>query len=201
MWLYWGLLTDENSYLKATGWKESAKRRLPSGVDGSPIPWMNYPIIAFLNKRLHKDINLFEYGSGYSTLFFAERVKFVRTIEYDEKWFELINQKLPENTEIHYVKNDVDGKYCRAIGMTEEKYDVIVIDGRDRVNCLIQGIDRLNESGVIIFDDSQREKYLEAFHYARSKGFKVLDIEGMTAKKFDLNTTSVIYRNVNCLGL
>ena len=38
-------------------------------------PWISFGAILFLEKILKKDMQVYEYGSGGSTLFFAQRVK------------------------------------------------------------------------------------------------------------------------------
>lgn len=45
------------------------------------------------------------------------------------------------------VKSDVDGNYCRAIHRVDGFFDVIVADGRDRVNCIKKALCKLNEGG------------------------------------------------------
>jgi hypothetical protein len=53
----------------------------------------------------------------------------------------------------------MDGDYCRAIGETGDQYDVVIVDSRDRMNCLKQSISALTSRGVILLDDSQRRRY------------------------------------------
>jgi len=50
------------------------------------IPWMTYRCIAFLEKIVMKDWKIFEYGSGGSTLFFAERCGELVSVEHDAEW-------------------------------------------------------------------------------------------------------------------
>ena len=198
---YRALIKDERSYLVVSGWKEGLKRGYPSKPNGSPIPWMNFPVISFLEDRLQKDFTVFEYGSGYSTLFYAERVKFIRTIEYNKDWYKLIKERLPANAEIHFVEKDVDGEYCRSINSTDEKYDVVVIDGRDRVNCLKQAVKKLTERGVLLLDDSQREKYEEGLKFAIKNGYSTLKFEGISSQAINLVSTTIIYKSGNCLNI
>ena len=138
---------------------------------------MNYPVITLIQGRLNKNMRLFEYGSGYSTLFFAKLVGDVVSVEYDLTWYEKISKELPKNARVMFVKNDVDGSYCRAIHQVHEFFDVVVVDGRDRVNCIKQALAKLNESGVILLDDSQREDYKEGIDHTVRQGFKRLTLK------------------------
>lgn len=79
------LIRDPDSYLYLTGWMDSLKESKPIDANGNPIPWMNFTIIKILEDRLTNDLNIFEYGSGYSTNFYAQKVKAVTSVEYDEE--------------------------------------------------------------------------------------------------------------------
>jgi hypothetical protein len=155
------LIRNPDSYLHLSGWMQSLSAKKPIDHNGKPIPWMNYPVVRILQERLTKDLNLFEFGSGYSTLFYAEKVRAVTSVEYDEKWLHIIKSQLPDNVNIIFKQQDVDGDYCRVINSTGEKYDVVIVDGRDRVNCIKQSISALTSKGVILLDDSQRKRYCQ----------------------------------------
>lgn len=93
-------------YLKKIGWFESFKTIKSIDGNGNPIPWFSYPFIDFLTPRLTKDLVLFEFGSGSSTSFFAERVKQVISIEHNKEWFEFVNKTKPNNVELILTDSD-----------------------------------------------------------------------------------------------
>ena len=199
--VYNALIVHDNTYLHTTGWMRSMQEHKPVDKNGTVLPWMNYAIIHFLKKSLNKNINLFEYGSGYSTLFYANLVKTVTSVEYDKIWMERIKKTLPENAKITYQQKDKDGRYCRTVNITNQKYDVVIIDGRDRINCIKQSIESLSEFGVIILDDSQRERYKEGIEFAIQLGFRSLDFEGLKPTGLVIERTTILYRNNNCLNI
>lgn len=43
--------------------------------DSEPILWFTYPAIEYISQLDLSDMNVFEWGSGYSTLFFEKRCK------------------------------------------------------------------------------------------------------------------------------
>jgi hypothetical protein len=194
-------MQNKNSYLHTTGWLHSLEAGKPIDKDGNPIPWINYPMIRFLEERLTDDLNVFEFGSGYSTLFYAKKVKSITSLEYDKNWFELITSMVPKNAQLIYKKKDIDGEYCRTIHIANKKYDVIIIDGRDRVNCIKQSFSALSLQGVIILDDSQRERYKKGIVLANEKGFRILNIEGLKPHGTNTDCTTIFYRDGNCLGI
>jgi hypothetical protein len=195
------LLYGRESYLVKTGLMHTYKTGIPSRPDGSPLPWMNYNVISFLEERLADDLDLFEYGSGFSTLFFCRLVNKVISVEYDKDLLDTLLSEVPENAKIIFREEDYDGEYCRAIKETNQLFDVIVIDGRDRVNCIKQSHDSLSERGIIILDDSQREEYQEGISFLLSKGFKKIDFEGLKPTGFTPDRTSIFYKENNCVGI
>ena len=201
LWTYKYLLTGANSYLTETGWRESVRRGYPCGPDGAALPWMNYHIISFLEDRLTKDLSLFEFGSGFSTVFYSRLVGSVTSVENDKEWYRQISEQVAENVQVVFVDSDVDGDYCRTINLTDKTYDLVVVDGRDRVNCVEQSFAKLTDRGVIVLDDSQREKYLPALESARDRGFRILDFEGLKPKGLGFDRTSIFYRSDNCLNI
>jgi hypothetical protein len=197
----YSLLANRESYLQSCGWIESKRRGYPCRPDGSEIPWMNYAVVAFLERRLSKSLSVFEYGSGYSTLFFARYAGSVVSVEYDQAWYARIGPRLPTNASVLLMPKDVDGDYCRAIARNGDKFDVVIVDGRDRVNCVKQSMQSLSSRGVIVLDDSERAKYAPAISHAQENGFLTVDFEGLKPTYSDGCRSTILYRRENCLGL
>lgn len=195
------LIRDKNSYLHTSGWMESLRDWVPQDAFSVPVPWMNFPVIKFLKDRLHADMHLFEFGSGASTSFYAKLVDSVVSVEYDESWFKIVEKEISGNVKLIFQEKDTDGKYSRTISLTDKKYDVIIIDGWDRVNCVKQGVQCLSERGVILLDDSDREYYAEAYAFAKAKGFRYIEFEGLKATGNELDRSTIFYHDNNCFGI
>ena len=58
------------------------------------LPWFSYAAIDFLAEELTPEMEVCEYGSGGSTLFFARRTRRVFSIEDNPKWFELVTDRV-----------------------------------------------------------------------------------------------------------
>jgi predicted O-methyltransferase YrrM len=162
---------------------------------------MNYSIIQFLDERLTKDLAIFEFGSGYSYLYFAQRARHVTSVEYDTTWLESIKKMAPENLSLLYRQHDIDGSYCRSINESGGSFDIVVVDGRDRKNCVREGIRALSETGVILLDDSEREEYRTAISLAAAQGFRSLTFDGLKTAEWRGARTTIFYRDGNCLGI
>jgi len=195
------MVLRKSSYLHTTGWICSMKKGRPCKQNGTAIPWMNYAVIHFLEGRLKKNMHLFEFGSGYSTSYYANLVADVTSVEYDQQWLSFIKDKMPDNVQVIFKEKDVDNHYCRAINDSGKKYDIVVVDGRDRVNCVIQSINCLSEQGVIILDDSHRERYWQGINFAQEKGFRSISFQGLKPPSYGTYETTILYRDHNCLGI
>jgi hypothetical protein len=195
------LVINDNSYLYSTGWMRSKREGKPVNEDGREVPWMNYPVIRFLEDRFRKDFQLFEFGSGYSTLFYARLVQRVTSLEHDEEWLRAVRKIVPENVTLIFWEQDINGEYCQVINSTGQKYDVVIVDGIDRVKCIKQSIEALTSRGVILLDDSQREDYREGIDYAKEKGFRALDFEGLKPTGHEVSRATIFYCRDNCFDI
>jgi predicted O-methyltransferase YrrM len=147
-------------------------------------------------------MRVFEFGSGFSTLWWAERVDWVTSVEHDEGWARDMAARAPENATILQVGLDYDGEYCRtAVRCDDGPFHVAIVDGRDRVNCAINCVPALRDDGVIVWDDTQRSKYRPGIDHLAAQGFKRLRFRGMAPRLARLRETSVFYRSDNCFGL
>jgi hypothetical protein len=188
-------------YLDSIGWFNAFDTQQAVDGKGSPSPWVTYSFIDFIKPRLTKDLSIFEYGSGNSTLFYAKNVRRVVSVEHDEDWYHKIVKEKASNAEMIFCRLDMAGEYAKKSASLDEKFDIIIVDGRDRVNCCKYGIDGLTDKGVIVLDDSERKNYIEARIFLKEKGFKELSFSGISPGLFYEKATSVFYKANNCLAI
>ena len=72
-------------YLNQTGWIES-KNANQSIRNGRYIPWTSYAFTHWIEQRELTDLSMLEFGSGASTVFWAEKFSNVVAIETHSKW-------------------------------------------------------------------------------------------------------------------
>lgn len=195
------LSMQSSGYLYEIGWINSFESKRPVDKNGKALPWVTYSFIDFIEDRLNKNLNIFEFGSGNSTLWYASKVNTVTSVEHDKNWFEEVKLTMPKNVNINYVPLEYNGAYSKFLNNYEKKFDIIIIDGRDRVNCIIQSISCLNETGVMVLDDSQRDRYIKGVDFLLSKKFKKIDFHGISPGLFYKKTTTIFYKHGNCLGI
>jgi methyltransferase family protein len=131
------------------------------------VPWFTYPAIEALKNWDLSEKRVFEYGSGYSTLFWASRAKEVVSVEHNRGWYEKVAGLAPSNARLILAPIDGDDydpspelleqfkAYAEAI---DGQFDIIVVDGyarsRVRYQCAQAALPHLNSNGVIILDNS-----------------------------------------------
>ncbi len=188
-------------YLRESGWINSHRTRSAVDAESRPVPWYRYAATDFLAARISPELDVFEFGSGNSTLWWAQRVRSVVAVEHDPGWATEVAAAAPANAEVLRVPVEPDGDYCRTPQRLERAFHVLVIDGRDRVNCARQGVSTLTDDGVIVWDDSHRRRYAIGLSYLEQRGFRQLEFTGLGPIEASAGETSILYRPGNCLGI
>lgn len=189
-------------YLHDIGWFRSFIEKAPVDESGNPLPWVTYPFIAFIKDRLRSDMELFEFGSGNSTFFYAARVRRVSTVEHDETWYRRIQRSLPPNVSICHVPLSSPHAYASAAVDSGRRYDIIIVDGRYRVQCVRRSLSALKKDGVIVLDDSERVEYRKARAFLAKRRFSSIDFWGIAPGISYLKGTTIFYKpGRNCLGI
>jgi hypothetical protein len=188
-------------YLESSGWLRSRQERMPVDAEGGPMPWYTYAAIAFLEARIDPSFCVFEYGSGNSTLWWAARTHSVNSVEHSEAWAAKMQTRLPENARVRHAPLDGSSIYANAAALSNQEYDVIVVDGVDRVRCAYFGLSALAPEGIVIWDNSDRDRYQAGYDYLMTCGFRAIAFEGLGPICVTPWRTSVFYRRRNCLGI
>ncbi len=144
---------------------------------------------------------LFEFGCGYSTRFFSKYLRSVTSVEHDRSWYSRMKPDLPDNVNLLFVPYHPNADYCRTPQTVRNSFDVILVDGRDRVNCVKRSFHSLTDIGVIILDDSQRREYAEAFSFLEDRQFRHITFTGLRPTGFLEDSATIFYRDDNCLDI
>lgn len=189
-------------YLRVKGWFHSRFMRSAVDADKKPIPWFTYSAKHFIEQKLKgTNLDVFEFGSGNSTIWFADRVKSIVSVEYDEKYFDIVAPKLKDRNNVEYRKAFLGVDYHQQIEEFEEAFDIVIIDGRERVECAKSALPALRSNGVIIWDNSEREEYAEGYELIREAGFKEVFFQGLGPIGHYEWQTTIFYKDGNCLGI
>ena len=187
--------------LRDDGWFRSFEEGRPVDAAGRPVPWLTYPAIEILSRRLRRDMKVFEFGCGWGTLWWAARVESVVACEHDPEWHREMAPRIPPNVTLLRIDLTEDGDYCRAAARSGSVFDLVVIDGRDRIHCAMQSIPALKSDGVILWDNTDRPRYHEGIDHLIGLGFRQLGLVGLVPGSPVKVETSIFYRPGNCLCL
>ena len=130
-----------------------------------PQLWLTPPVAAFVTKLLSNitDAKILEFGSGCSTAFFAQYTPNLISIEHSAKWHQIVLDYLVKNkiqVDLRLITNNY---YQECETLPSNYFDLILIDGQHRMNCLRAARNLVKPGGVIMLDDSEmNEKYLVA---------------------------------------
>lgn len=195
------IYVDKNHFLWTSGYVYSKTSNKPIDYLKNPIPWFNYATIDFINDRINETLDVFEFGSGYSTLYFAKKVNSITSVEYDLGWFSNITNQTKKLNNVNIIYNKLDDSYPQSIEKLQKKYDLIIVDGRMRVESFKISINCLKVGGILILDDSSRSKYIEAFNVAKKSGYKHISFNGLKPAGYISDQTTIFYKENNCFDL
>jgi precorrin-6B methylase 2 len=189
-----------HSFLAEVGWFTSWRTRSSVDRNGDPLPWFTYPAISFLERRAKPEMKVFEYGCGNSTLWWAARVASVRSCEHDEHWHDSILAKLPANVMLHLRR--LGDTYASCVLEDRTTFDIIVVDGRERVKCITTCLAALADGGVVILDNAERSEYQDGIRFLVQQGFRELAFDGPSPIVMQPSRTSIFYRPAtNAFGI
>lgn len=187
------------------GYFRSALTRSVKGGKNSPTPWMTFPLVSYLESRSFTDRTVLEFGSGASTAWWALRAEHVTALETDPEWLSKIRSTAPANVDVvaaeaaPATQEDFDKEVRSIVG--DSTFDVVVVDGGDRVKALNLAIDLVTPDGIIIVDDldlfDAEPEWRAALDPWFDRGFERVDFMGMAiAAPFtrDARCTSLFFR-------
>jgi hypothetical protein len=140
-----------NFRILARGYGQWTTIRDWNSVDkaGNPIPWYTYPATEYLSHLDFSVFSVFEYGSGNSTLWWAERAKSIVSVEDDKHWFQKIRGLASDN--IEYLLETEKERYVHS---SCSDTDIFIIDGKYRRECAEYIVGYTNGGVMIILDNS-----------------------------------------------
>lgn len=181
------------------------------------LPWWSYPAIrrvdAFLAGRPRARV--FEFGAGASTAWIARRAAEVHSVEHDESFAEHVRSVLDDpanqldNVALRTIPpgtatgatairsgrrgyQDADfTRYVSTIDRIGGEFDLIVVDGRARVDSFRRALHYLADDGLVVFDNIRRTRYRPAI---QQSGIRCELLRGATPALPYPTTTGLITR-------
>lgn len=149
----------------ATGARVSLSRLMRNGSRGlggailrvllgyrPQVPWISYDAQARLARHLTPSSRVLEFGSGMSTLWFAGRAGAIVSVEHHPEWYAKVKGMLPQGPAIDYRLASDPATYCDVAD--EAGFDLVLVDGRFRDQCVAAGLKVLRPGGILYLDNS-----------------------------------------------
>lgn len=112
---------------------------------GLMMPWYTVGMLEYLNSLDLKGKRVFEYGVGYSTLWWrAQTDQTVCGVDDNHMWVDI--------TRSEYLEEDKT-EYIESLTLDDVNYSIIVIDGSYRKECLQFAINNCAKGTLIICDN------------------------------------------------
>ena len=179
--------------LRLYGYFKSIGENKPLDFSGNPIPWYTYPAIEFLKQFDYRNKKIFEWGAGYSSLFWGRLADSVLSAERIYAWYQNIKARAINYRRLTIVYCPKKNDYIKLIKNGKGKYDIIVIDGEFRDECSKLAPRYLKKGGIIILDNSDWHRNI-AKNF-RELGFLQIDFKGFGALNTYTWVTSIFYKN------
>jgi predicted O-methyltransferase YrrM len=120
-------------------------------------PWLTRQSVHILADLLQDTDTGLEFGSGRSTIWFAQRTSRVISIEHDFKWYQSVGQKIQDLN----LESKIDYRYCDNIAdyvgqidsLEDNSIDYCLIDGKARDECTLKVLPKLKHEGILIIDN------------------------------------------------
>lgn len=176
------------------------------------LPWLSFGAIRELDRLLRPDHEVFEFGSGGSTVYLGQRAKRVVSVESHAAWLEQTQTALQRrgitNVEMQYHSLEANLGEFRTSGffraVNAQLWDVIVVDcylgygtggqakGMLRPYAFEMALNQVKPGGLLVLDDSWMFPEL----LKPPAGWLLKDFVGLGPCRWGVTSTAFYYRTV-----
>jgi hypothetical protein len=136
--------------------------------NGYIYPWITMDSLLFLNTLDVSEWTVFEFGTGASTLWWANKCKRIVTLDVNPVWYEKVRRYAQEkglkNIEFHLVdltkhplRETACSMYLDVLRYQEQKFDAVIVDASFRDEASILADKHIKEQGWIIADNWKQQ--------------------------------------------
>lgn len=132
-------------------------------------PWLTESAVLLLDSWLKRSDRGWEWGSGRSTTWFAERVAHLTSIEHHEAWHKKVSEKISTlkvagKVDYRHIPCD-SGDYGDVpahpysdsiLSIPDSSLDFVLVDGVIRRSCFANAISKVKTGGLLILDNAER---------------------------------------------
>ena len=123
-------------------------------------PWLSFGAIIALESIVHKNLKVLEFGSGGSTVFWAQTCKNVKSFETNPDWFEKVRQRIKEFKNVEIILANQEGILKRLAKEPNNHYDIVLIDAcpkdAERILLANAALPKIKSGGFLVLDNYQK---------------------------------------------
>jgi hypothetical protein len=146
------------------------------------VPWIPHLARKYLERMMLPRWRCFEWGSGGSTVWLAQRCQNLVSVEHNQEYYDkLQGYDLPNvdrwfippgpgeigldraNPE-HYRAGSIGNANFLAYAQSitgNGPFDLVLVDGRARASCIVHAVPEVAPGGWLVLDNAERGYYLE----------------------------------------
>jgi len=167
-------------------------------------PWISYDGQAILSKHLNPKSRVLEFGSGTSTTWYADRCGFLLSHEDSSEWFDLIGKKLGSRQNVfRKLCLSFEDYVCVSEEHRSSPFDLIMVDGRYRDECVAVAFRLLSPTGILYLDNSDKSAGPESgdiplaksriLDFAKANGKRVATITDFAPSQFFVSEATILF--------
>lgn len=141
-----------------------------------------------------------EFGSGQSTLWWSQKAESVTAVEESTEWFHYVQRSLDEipNATVH-LETDLN-RYAALPRSWDRTFDVVIVDGGDRAQCMRTALDVVDDHGLVILDNSEgrwsnKPDQWPMIDMLEADGWMRIDFYGYAAGVLSTSVTSLCFKS------
>jgi predicted O-methyltransferase YrrM len=155
-----------------------------------------------IERYLAADMRVFEYGGGWSTVWFAGLCKHIVSVEHDPAWAVEIERALRKARLWSRVELIVTDKQNIAAAIDSYgEFDLVFVDCWDdqRAPAVRHALGHIKPGGWLVLDDSGRSRLADTRQYLRDAGWERQIFNGKHTRKTGVvrDHQTSIYRQVS----
>jgi hypothetical protein len=126
-------------------------------------PWVSYDAVQDFERFLPRTAVILEFGSGMSTIWYARHSREVFSVEDNPAWFKLVGRllKARQLANVHYHLHQGPA-YCLFPEAASLRFDFVMVDGTNRLECVKFGLEHLNSDAMLYLDNSDDKDHSDA---------------------------------------
>ena len=177
-------------YLENIGIFESKEGEIVT-VNSNPIPLLTNTFLNWFETQSWSDLNLLEFGSGGSTLYFSKFFRSVTSYETNLEWYNQLIKEVPLSVNLYQT----DSISSSLQNVNTDNFDVILIDCAENRANLSKILVNKNYKGIIFHDNA--EWYRNSINILRSVGYYEIPFFGIKAVDDHVASTSLLIKESN----